>query len=390
MRILLCAVDSLGVAHQLIAIGLELQRRGHDVAFAAGAALGEVCERSGVRRIPPSIGSEETFQIREWGGARSTVLQFFHVVAAAAEHRAQLVVTSPFGCGPLIAAKELGVPLVTVGGVSYLWPEHSGTLAFAREQIAIGRRILGLRRPTSVPPHEYLGDRLLLQGVPRLAGPVDPAVDVRWIGDSTWDPPREPDAELLAWCAAARARHRRIIYVQLGREFGAKPLDDMLAAVAGSSELVFAIDTGRSDRPRKATTVATFARPFIARADVLPYAELVVSTGQPTSVISALTSGLPLVLLPHGSGTEPTAVACERAGVAGVVPGPVTVTGLRDQILVTVDDLAMRRAAANLGAEIASLGGVRTAATFILEVGVRGSEATSAALGDGSPAAGGR
>ena len=134
-----------------------------------------------------------------------------------------------------------------------------------------------------------------------------------------------------------------------------------------------------------------FARPFVPRAEVLPHCAVVVGSGQPTTVLGALAHRLPLVLLAHGSGTEETAEASARAGIARIgTQSSITAPELRDLIADTIDSATMRVAIGAVADELAQLGGRRRAAHIITELarsrqGRPGSHRAAQPSADGSP-----
>jgi UDP:flavonoid glycosyltransferase YjiC (YdhE family) len=85
-------------------------------------------------------------------------------------------------------------------------------------------------------------------------------------------------------------------------------------------------------------------------------------------VLGALAHGLPLVMLPNGSGTDQTAEACADAGVAVTSPlERVTATILGTLVVDALDRPELRSASAALGRSIRELGGAAAAAGHVLD-----------------------
>jgi UDP:flavonoid glycosyltransferase YjiC (YdhE family) len=99
---------------------------------------------------------------------------------------------------------------------------------------------------------------------------------------------------------------------------------------------------------------------------VLPHCSLVIGSGHPTTVLGALTHGLPLVLLSNGSGTEEAAEACQRAGVAITAPlADATPSVVAALLTRAFGDAALRRAAVAVGADLRSRGGLAAVAEIV-------------------------
>lgn len=375
MKALLCMMDSTGLAIQAIGLGQQLSANGHDVACVCNPALAGLCETHRIRRVACD-GGRDSFTLRQWGTPEATVAQLRHLQAALREFAADVLVASPFGFGPAIAAELAGLPLVVIGGITFPWAVSTQLRDGLLAKFDASRAVLGLPRIADTgrrghPP--WLGDLYLLQSSSRLSGPVPCSDRIRWVGDCSWDPPAAPDLELEAWLAAVQRAGRRLIYAQFGREFGSPPIYPRLFEAATRLDLAVAIDTGRSDEPYSLTTEQIFARRFVPRGVVMPRSALALGSGQPTTILSALAHRLPMVLLADGSGTEKTTATSAELGIARVSPlAQVTAVDLADLIADAIDSASIRRAVAVVANEILSLGGLQRAAELIAECGLAG------------------
>jgi hypothetical protein len=301
----------------------------------------------------------------------ATTLQLRHLQHAARVVRPDVIVSSPLNYGPAIAAELLGVPLVVIGGLTFLWSPGMWRHDDGWNHYRASRAALGLRsaveEPDGFPP--WLGQRFLLQSTPSLSGPLEwDRFD--WIGDAIWDPPNAADPALDAWIDGARGRARKIIYVQAGREFGKQPLLEHLEAASQRLDVAFAVSSGRSDREATTTSERVWARPFVPRATVLPHAALVIGSGQPTTVLGALRHELPCVLFFSGSGTEEAALACSHRGLAHVAAlEDATQDSFVEIVARALADRAIYRAASSLAAELRLAGGLEAAADIALAHG---------------------
>lgn len=371
MKALFCVVTSPGLALSLIGLARELQARGHEVACVTNQSMAELCERHGLRRIVPP-GSEEadrhSFTLWRWNAPAAMLLQLRHIVHAFKTFEPDVIVASPFGHGPVIASEISGKPLVVVGGLTHIWGRGTWRATDAARWLDECRSAVGLPARGSSSEAPWLGQLFLLQSTPTLSGAPEGTDAVCHVGDCTWDPPGDQDPELAAWLASAPAT-RRIVFAVCGREFGFAPFDEMLAETAARLDLTVVIDTARSDFTRSYESGRVFAKPGIVRTLVLPRASVVLGTGHPTTVLSALRWELPLVLLPNGSGTDEAAAACVAAGVARAHPAEqLSVDILVDMLSDAITSHTMRFAASRLRLELEAHGGLGGAARRIVEL----------------------
>ncbi|SDW38555.1 glycosyltransferase, MGT family [Amycolatopsis xylanica] len=106
------------------------------------------------------------------------------------------------------------------------------------------------------------------------------------------------------------------------------------------------------------------AENWLSLAAVLPRCDAVVCHSGAGTTLAALSSGLPLVLLPRGADQFPTAAACERAGAAQVItPDRLTADAVRHAVATVLKDDSYRSAARGLQTEINAM---PTAATVEL------------------------
>jgi UDP:flavonoid glycosyltransferase YjiC (YdhE family) len=104
----------------------------------------------------------------------------------------------------------------------------------------------------------------------------------------------------------------------------------------------------------------------ITQGQVLPYARAVISSGHTTSVLGALTHGLPSLLLPNGSGTEEIAGNCERAGAAiCMAPETVNAESLRKAVKELLENSKLRQKALALKQAFNQVNGCEHAAELL-------------------------
>lgn len=371
MRALFCVMDSPGLAMQMIGLAQELRQMGHATACVAHAAAGALCDEHGLERIRDDC-ERSSFALRRWAAPPATLLQLRHLARGIEAFGPDVIVASPFGYGPAIAAKEAAIPLAVAGGLVHLWRPGSARREEGMRWYEAGRAAAGLPPLAAGSRVPWLGDLFLLPSTPGLSGAREGEDGACHVGDcASGAPATPPDSELEAWLARVPPA-TPIVYAQCGREFGAAPIRDHLATAADALGLAIAVDTGRNDLPCSYRSERVLARPFIPHQAVLPHASFVIASGQPTSVLGALRHALPLVLLPHGSGTEETAEACVASGVARAHPfAELTPEALARMLAEVLGAPEMQRAAASLRAELAGLGGRTRAAEAIAALGGR-------------------
>jgi UDP:flavonoid glycosyltransferase YjiC (YdhE family) len=334
MNVLFASLATPGFVFPMIAIADRMRERGHDVAFVTDRSFERVLSEAGHYRIPRSVPDGPSFQMDRWADPIRVAIQLRHIEHALTSFRPDAIFSSSLTFGPLIARELHGVPVAVLGSIVLLWRgstpepvtygEKRCTWRYAeyRNHLEMCRRALGLT-PSNEPYERSLifGDRTLLQGVPELSnirGPFPPAVEL--VGDCT-APMRDSalaDDE-AAWLAAQRRRGRMLLYVQLGRVFDHNSYWPPLLAWLRDRDVAAVVCAERYDGAIGEAEDNVLVRPRIAQDAVLPLVDAVACSGHPTAVLGAIRHGLPMMIAYTGSGTEDTAEACERYGVAVAV-----------------------------------------------------------------------
>lgn len=139
MKLLLFPFGSSGDVHPFLAMGREMERRGHEVTVVVNGYFRELVEKLGFRYVESGTREEflkmadhpdlwsptKSFRHIFERGVMSVIDQHYKLAADAAERRDTLVVANCFGFGPRLAQEKLGVPLVTVHlQPAVLWSEY--------------------------------------------------------------------------------------------------------------------------------------------------------------------------------------------------------------------------------------------------------------------------
>src|SRR5262245_23805927 len=121
MNVLICAMDAPGFVYQAIGLAKAIEARGHRAACVASASTASAFAAHGVERIPTPGTDGNSFRLLMWATVEATLLQLRHLRHAIRAVRPDAIVASPLGYGPAIAAELAGVPLVVIGGLTFLW-----------------------------------------------------------------------------------------------------------------------------------------------------------------------------------------------------------------------------------------------------------------------------
>lgn len=332
MRVLFCPVASPGFIFPCIALARALQERGHTVAFATGLSAQRLLDEAGMTRLPRGPKDGPSFQVEIWAKPLAAAMQYKHVEYALGTFPADVLVGSPLSLGALLMRERHGVPCAVLGLLTHLWPltdspapepsEAENRLRWRHGDML--RHFNNLRQlfqlpPLDVPPSEspLMGDLLLQRSIPelaRLGGEAPPQVHL--VGACLWEPP-PVEPELQDWLREARASGEPILYVQPGRTFDNASFWPHLMEALKGRRVRLAVSVGRMDAPLvPEPPQGSFVRAVVPQGAVLPYAQAVISSGNTTSILGALTHGLPSLLISGGGEQPDAAELLERAGAA--------------------------------------------------------------------------
>ncbi len=332
MKLIFCPLDSYGFVYPLIGIAQILRSRGHEIAFVSGLESSSTLQTMGFPRIRRGESDGASFNLQTWGIPSSVAIQVKHLEYAVTQFPADVLVTTQLTLGPLLIGEMAKLPVVVLGLAAYMWPPcwPPGYEPKSRSEQRLqwrysdmmrhynkSRSLIGLS-PTNADPalNPFLGDLFLLQSVPELeCAEFDFPTKVHFVGSCVWEPSLE-DPDLSSWLEESNIIGMPIIYVQPGRSFGFQSFWPSLLSVLKDKPIRVAASLGRMDGNIGSIPENFFARDHLPMGKILPHASAVISTGHTTAVLGALTHGLPLLLLPYGSGADDIAERCERAGAA--------------------------------------------------------------------------
>jgi MGT family glycosyltransferase len=436
-----------GHVHPDVAIAHALGERGHETAFYTGSSVRASLEVEGFRcfpfrrveeaRVEAIVLALDAMSLQWWRARRRKALlrewlletveaQLQDLVAVLSAWRPDVLVCDPAMWGPLLVLQETArIPLAVMSYVgACMLPGPDGPilglpLPRAQGQLArFGRRVLrsvanrvgaDVRRAAEEFRARY-GLSPIRTTVTAFAGqmplylvPSTPAFDrqrcdlpqsVRYVGPCQWDKPGgSPSASWLA----DLPRDRPVVYVTEGSLHSKPPLL-LRAALQGLASIPVQV-IATTGKHRDPATLGLGVIPpnarverWVPHSDLLPRADVVVTTGGTGTVLASLSAGLPLVVMPTAWDQPENAWRVAEAG-AGIRLAPRQCTPERVRVAVdrVLSDVSFRQNARRLATEFARYGGAAQAADLLEDLAIhrgdlshRGRTALAAAFSGGS------
>jgi UDP:flavonoid glycosyltransferase YjiC (YdhE family) len=369
MRFLFTTIPGSGHFHPVVPTAQALQRRGHDVAFAASPTFAPAIEAAGFEAHP--AGPAWLERLSDPVMQKIMAGEFFvdlirmgmveGIIRAAKATGADAIVRGSGELGGLVAGAILGLPVASAAPAAAKFYEpmiRPGVARAAAEHGLDGERVTApdfeILRIDRTPPSLEL---------PGYQAPPN-AINVR-------PEPFDVGGELPAWFNDLG--QRPLVYVTLGTVMnGNIPLFRLIADALADQPFDVVIALGHGI-PREALgKVAGNIRVggFLPQARIVERSAVVVNHGGYGTVSAALGVGLPLFLVPMGADQPYNTERCITAGAAlGVIqdqpPGPPTAAPppftppdpevIRDGTRRLLEESAFRAAAGAIAAEIAAM-----------------------------------
>ncbi len=369
MRFLFTTIPGSGHFHPLVPTARALERRGHDVAFAASPTFAPAIEAAGFEAHPAGPAwienlSDPVMQKIMAGDFFVDLIRMGMVegvIRAAKASGADAIVRGSAELGGLVAGAILSLPVATAAPAANKIYEsliRPGVIRAAAEHGLDGERVTAvdfdvLRIDRTPPSFEMPGYE---------APPNE--INVR-------PEPYDGGGELPAWFD--ELGERPLVYVTLGTVMnGNVPLFRLIADALADEPFDVVIALGHGI-PREALgEVAGNIRVagYLPQARILERASVVVNHGGYNTVTAALGAGLPLFLLPIGAdqpyNTERIITAGAALGVIQPQPdGPPTAAPppftppdaavICDGTRRLLEESGFREAARAIAAEIAAM-----------------------------------
>jgi UDP:flavonoid glycosyltransferase YjiC (YdhE family) len=353
MRILFTAVPALGHVIPLLPLARAAREAGHEVALQSHPSMGVAAPSVPLLPAGPSMAETLEDIVRRTGGdplddMMGFAVEFFvetrlnvgaeAALATAQGFRPDLIVAEMSDYLGQFAAAALGVP----------WAAHGATLPLIEPLAAqFGQRAITKYAEHGVAPSAAFGyvdpwpDRLIRPGdrYPAERIPVRP--EPHQGEGSDWIQPSFP----------GRA-DRPTVLVTLGTVVDdPRILARIVTAVSALDVNVVVTTSSRDDLDLTQCDPARVhvVDGFVPLRDLLSSADLVVSAAGAGTVLSTLSVGLPMVLLPLGLDKPMNAERAAAVGTAYVVNDPDEMGGAVEKVL---NDRTFRAAALRMAEEI--------------------------------------
>lgn len=406
---------SLGDLHPYLALGRELQRRGHAVRVATLAAWQENVERAGLAFAPirPDVpeGDEAARElIRRVLDTRRGPEYLFKTVFAphmretyddtlAAVEGADLLVSHQLPVTAPIVAEQTGIawvscmllPMALLSAYDPPTPPQAPFLRriaalhplMARPLLALGRlamepwmaSVYGLRRDLGLARGEspLLGGQhsparvlALFSSVFAQKQPDFPS-QTMVTGFPFYDAAdtNPPEEELLRFLDEGEPP---IVFtlgssaVWIAEDFYQIAIE--VAQRLGRRALLLAGDSAEALRPRVPSSIGVFG--YAPHSLVMPRASVNVHQGGVGTTAQALRAGRPMLVVPYGQDQPDNARRCVELGVARTIPrGKFTAARLEREIAPLLSDSSYGVRAADVGARISAEHGTEVACDAI-------------------------
>jgi MGT family glycosyltransferase len=383
MKFLFCCLASPGYVNPAIGIALQMQKRGHSVAFVTDIAFHEQLQEMGLQRIPRGAEDGPSFQVDQWFYAPAAAMQMKHVNYAIQQFKPDVLIGYQLTFGPILMSEVRHIPIAILGFFSYLWPGTDLNPAQLGPHPAAAHRKIWrytemlksyneVRALLNLPASSadwsetpLLGDLFMLRNVAELEAGIDNLPDkVHLVGDCLWEN-YAADPEIETWLEEARAENSTVVYVHHGRVFNSPSFwPKMVEAMAGRNVRIAAA-IGRMDEKPSDVPSNFLLRPYLPQGHILRRANAMIASANTTAVLGALTMGVPSVLIPSGGEEPEVADQCQAAGVAKILPDKASSAQIAEALQQVLEDDNMLAAAKRAAAAFARMDSMNVVANLL-------------------------
>ncbi len=383
MRAIFTCILGMGHLHPLVPIASEMQRAGHEVAFATPAPLVATVEQCGFRAFAagmPQTAVEAFPEFRGLRGHAETLMMSGKIrpIQAAvmardlvnifSEWRPDILIRETSELGGCIAAERSGIPYAVVEVVATGLDEERRLLLAKGLASVLAEHglppdpnlsILDRQAVVSPFPPSYRRRDPVLADTPWLAirpTPFDQSgvehVPPQWIDELT----AQPIAYFTLGTTALNVRPR--VFRTFIEALADEPVNVIIAV-------------GRNNDPADFGQIPLNMRieRYIPQTLVLPRCQLVINHAGSGTVMAALTQGLPLVLIPAGADQPQNARRCAGLGLAKILDeDALDPTTAREAVLEVLSNPAYRQNAKRLRSEIEEMPGPEKAVSLFEEL----------------------
>lgn len=345
MNVLCCGLATPGLLFPQVTIAEALNAAGDHAQVVSTSTFAPLLRNAGIPVLPVPTAREAAFAVPQWALTDRLVEQAGVIGDFLTRAPYDVVVASHLNLGAIIASELHNVPVCLIGGCTPLYPRDltsspKKTFVFRENTrfLQAARKALGLREASWHPAESPLfGDALLLQTVPPLLPEITELPRVHAVGPLLWSSPENLPSHLDAAMERAAGKGYAIWYAQVGRIFieESAQLWFRLLTLLGNRKVLLLVNAIRSGFHPSLFPPNVVVHQNAVQDEILSRSSVALCTGHPTAVLGALIRGVPLLLVPGGSGSMEIAEYCVSLGV-GLAADPnmsdAELTGLFDAI----------------------------------------------------------
>ena len=392
MRVLLTTQPAYGHFFPMLPLAVALRSAGHDVAVATSATFCPIVVQHGFTTFPVGLDWIETdfgtlpadklpppdTSLEEFFATVFVQLTGSHMLpdllALARQWNPDLIVRETTEFSGAVVAEMLGLPhaAVLVGAApSVFTPELMRLVAVQYNAL---RRQIGLAEDPDISTlHTETVLAFAPPGLNDLEVPLFSS-NIVWLkADAAEDRPEMP---ALAWIQALGHNGRRVVYATLGTVFNRVPdpfFQSVLDGLSGQA-LDVVVTVGPNGDPEAFGVLPPNARVerYVPQTLILERCDVVVFHGGSGTMLGALESGVPVVLVPFAADQPVNARSCEVRGFGRVLlPEALSPEAVREAVLDVLDDPAYRREAMSVRDEMRALPGSLEAVAILERLATR-------------------
>ncbi|MGI9586082.1 MAG: glycosyltransferase [Acidimicrobiia bacterium] len=350
----------------VIAVAMELHRRGHEVSVMGDAAVLEAIKDSGLVGIkwPEDLLAQrfidDAADADDYHAIHMAWAQGVERYGATVAHQTRADVLLGALIGVVVTnavAQKAQIPWVFINPAYYVGPNPG-------RPIALDQPLMAESFERSLLP-AIAHAELVLHG-------TDPDFDIvpddlpahhHYVGPLLWTPPAQTPAYVAKdgppWTMVALSTMPMVDEADLANAAVAALLDhDVRILLTGTNARSVLTDDINSDR--------VYVEPFVPHDAVMERAALFVSHGGHGGVMRAMSHGVPMVLVPFGRDQDGMAFRSERLGVAKAVPrDALSVDSVTEAINTVLTDQAIAEASQSAAQRIATMSPATESARLI-------------------------
>ncbi len=367
MKVLLTTEPSYGHFHPMVPLAKAIEKSGHEVTVACARSFCQAVEAAGLKTVPAGLDwntdeTEKTFpqiQTMTLTEISDFAARFVFSHAAAQpmasdlirivkDQHFDIILRETWEFGGYIAAEVLNLPHAVLG------------IGFFQSMDWIGRQLDGLRAAYGLPPDPQLKTLYRYLYLHCLPDSFQPAASAGKTAHSIRPPvfDRTGTETLPDWVEKLSARP--VVYATLGTVYNqmSRGIFDMILAGLRDEPLNLILTVGRTQNPDAfgPQPENIHIERYIPQTLLFPHCGMVITHGGYNTVMSALSHGLPMLVIPIGADQPAHAERCAELGAACVIsPDRLNPQAIRDGVREVLGSASYRERARSIQNEIAAM-----------------------------------